>query len=60
MIGLARRVAVLNNLETVKAENAAEALEGGDDADLLRRIEHLRSDLGDLEVLLRTRGVPAG
>ncbi len=45
---------VLNNLESVKAEHAAEALEG-DDADLLRRIEHLRSDLGDLESLLRQR-----
>lgn len=45
---------VLNNLESVKAEHAAEALEG-DDADLLRRIEHLRADLGDLEALLRQR-----
>ena len=45
---------VLNNLESVKAEHAAEALEG-DDADLLRRIDHLRTDLGDLEALLRQR-----
>jgi voltage-gated sodium channel len=46
---------ILNNLESVKAEHAAEALQGGDDAELLERIEHLRSDLGDLEVLLRRR-----
>jgi voltage-gated sodium channel len=48
---------VLNNLENVKAEHAAESLEGGDDGDLLRRIEDLRSHLGDLEALLRQRGV---
>ena len=49
---------VLNNLETVKAEHAAEALQG-DDAELLQRIEHLRTDLGDLEALLRQRrGIP--
>jgi voltage-gated sodium channel len=47
---------ILNNLETVKAEHAAEALEGGDDAELLRRIERLRLELGDLEALLRRRG----
>lgn len=47
---------VLNNLESVKAENAAEALEGGDDGDLLRRVEDLRQHLGDLEALLRQRG----
>jgi voltage-gated sodium channel len=44
---------VLNNLENVKAEHAAEALEGGDDAELLRQVEELRSHLGDLEALLR-------
>jgi voltage-gated sodium channel len=47
---------VLNNLESVKAEHAAEALEGGDDAELLQRIERLRTELGDLEALLRRRG----
>ena len=46
---------ILNNLESVKAEHAAEALEGGDDAELLQRIETLRSELGDLETLLRRR-----
>jgi voltage-gated sodium channel len=46
---------ILNNLESVKAEHAAEALEGGDDAELLQRIESLRSDLSDLEALLRRR-----
>jgi voltage-gated sodium channel len=46
---------ILNNLETVKAEHAAEALEGGDDAELLQRIETLRLELGDLEALLRRR-----
>jgi voltage-gated sodium channel len=46
---------ILNNLESVKAEQAAEALEGGDDAELLQRIERLRSDLSDVEALLRRR-----
>lgn len=44
---------VLNNLENVKAQHAAEKLEGGEHGELLRRIEHLRSDLSDVEVLLR-------
>lgn len=47
---------VLNNLENVKAEHAAEALQGGDDGQLLRQIDDLRSHLGDLEALLRQRG----
>jgi voltage-gated sodium channel len=47
---------VLNNLENVKAEAAAEALEGGDDAELIQRIERLRAELGDVEALLRRRG----
>ena len=47
---------VLNNLENVKAEHAAEALEG-DDAELLRRVEDLRLHLGDLEALLRQHGL---
>ena len=50
---------VLNNLENVKAEHAAEALEGGDDGDLLQRVEDLRIHLGDLEALLRQRGTIA-
>ena len=48
---------ILNNLENVKAEQAAESLEGGDDADLIRQIEDLRGHLGDLEALLRQRGI---
>jgi voltage-gated sodium channel len=51
---------ILNNLESVKAEQAAEALEGGDDAELLQRIDGLRSQLGDLEALLRRRGTNLG
>ncbi len=46
---------ILNNLESVKAEQAAEALEGGDDAELLQRLDSLRTDLSDLESLLRRR-----
>ena len=46
---------VLNNLEDVKAEHAAEALQGGEDGDLLRQIEDLRSHLGDLEAYIRKR-----
>ena len=46
---------ILNNLENVKAEQAAEALEGGSDADLLKLVEGLRAELGDLEALLRQR-----
>ena len=48
---------VLNNLENVKAEHAAEALEGGDDAELLKQIDDLRTHLGDLEALVRQRGL---
>jgi voltage-gated sodium channel len=48
---------VINNLEDVKAEHAAEALEGGDDGELLRQIEDLRSHLGDLEAYIRKRGL---
>jgi voltage-gated sodium channel len=48
---------ILNNLESVKAEHAAEALEGGDDGELLSRVEDLREHLGDLEALLRQRGL---
>jgi voltage-gated sodium channel len=44
---------VLNNLEDVKAEHAAEAMAGGDDAELIRQVEDLRAHLGDLEALLR-------
>lgn len=53
---------VLNNLENVKAEHAAEALAGGDDAELLKQIEDLRTHLGDLEALIRQRatGLAAG
>ena len=51
---------ILNNLEQVKAEHAAELIEGGDDAELLQRIEVLRSELGDLEALLRRRGTLSG
>ena len=51
---------ILNNLELVKAEHAAELIEGGDDAELLRRIEGLRAELGDLEALLRRRGDRSG
>lgn len=46
---------ILNNLESVKAEQAAEALEGGDDAELFQRIEGLRTELGAVEALLRRR-----
>ena len=48
---------ILNNLENVKAEHAAESLEGGDDGQLLRQIEDLRQHLGDLEALIRQRGI---
>ena len=51
---------VLNNLEDVKAEHAAEALEGGDDSELLRQIEDLRAHLGDLEAYIRKRGLAKG
>jgi voltage-gated sodium channel len=51
---------VLNNLENVKAEQAAEALAGGDDAELLRQIDGLRTNLGDLEALIRQRGLLKG
>lgn len=46
---------VLNNLETVKAEHAADALDRSDDAELLRRVEGLRTQLSDLETLMRRR-----
>ncbi len=48
---------ILNNLENVKAEHAAESLAGGDDGELLRQIEDLRQHLGDLEALIRQRGI---
>lgn len=48
---------VLNNLENVKAEHAAEALQGGEDAELLKQIDDLRTHLGDLEALVRQRGL---
>ena len=51
---------ILNNLEQVKAEHAAEIMEGGDDAELLRRIEGLRAELGAVEALLRRRGESSG
>lgn len=51
---------ILNNLENVKAEQAAESLEGGDDAELIRQIEDLRQHLGDLEALIRRRGLVRG
>ena len=50
---------ILNNLETVKAEHAAEEMaeltEPDADEDLLRRVEVIRSELGELEARLRAR-----
>jgi len=49
---------ILHNLETVKAEHAAEDMRdpGADpDRDLLLRVESIRSELGELETRLRAR-----
>ena len=50
---------ILNNLETVKAEQAAEDMEEMPEADieqdLLRRVEVIRAELGELEARLRAR-----
>ncbi|MGI8928450.1 MAG: ion transporter [Candidatus Limnocylindrales bacterium] len=50
---------ILNNLETVKAEQAAEEIEDRSqldvDEDLLRRVEVIRSELGELEARLQAR-----
>ena len=52
---------ILNNLETVKAEHAAEDMEEMRetevDEDLLRRVEQIRSELEELETRLRARTV---
>ncbi len=52
---------ILNNLETVKAEHAAEDLSRHGDEELLRRVERLRAEVADVEALLRerVRGTPA-
>jgi voltage-gated sodium channel len=54
---------ILNNLETVKAEHAAEAMEKVPepdiDEDLLRRIEAIRVELAELETRLRARATPS-
>jgi voltage-gated sodium channel len=53
---------ILNNLETVKAEHAAEDMEERPEADvdddLLRRVEQIRSELRELETRLRARTQP--
>ena len=50
---------ILNNLETVKAEQAAEDMEEMREVDieqdLLRRVEVIRAELGELEARLRAR-----
>ncbi len=50
---------ILHNLETVKAEQAAEEIEDRSqldaDEDLLRRVEVIRSELGELEARLQAR-----
>jgi voltage-gated sodium channel len=47
---------ILNNLETVKAEQAADEMNEPDaDDELLRRVEAIRSELGELETRLRAR-----
>jgi voltage-gated sodium channel len=47
---------ILNNLETVKAEQAADEMHEPDaDDELLRRVEAIRSELGELETRLRAR-----
>ena len=55
---------ILNNLETVKAEHAAEEMEEMTqpdvDEDLLRRVEAIRSELGELETRLRARADTTG
>ena len=46
----------LNNLETVKAEHAAEEMHEPDaDDELLRRVEAIHSEMGELETRLRAR-----
>jgi voltage-gated sodium channel len=51
---------ILNNLESVKAEHAAEEVAEGGDAELLGRIALLRSELAEVEALLRERGRTGG
>jgi voltage-gated sodium channel len=52
---------ILNNLETVKAEHAAEASpDEAPDAEILRRVEAIRRELGELETRLRARGDATG
>jgi hypothetical protein len=47
---------ILNNLETVKAEQAADEMHEPDaDDELVRRVEAIRSELGELETRLRAR-----
>lgn len=50
---------ILNNLESVKAEHAAEEMQQMGEAkaeeDLLRRVEVIRAELGELEAHLRAR-----
>lgn len=55
---------ILNNLEEVKVEHAAEAMQEmrkvDVEADLLRRVEAIRAELGELESRLRARAEAAG
>jgi len=51
---------ILNNLETVKAEQVAEDMkEPGADDDLLLRVEAIRYELGELEARLRAKAESA-
>ena len=52
---------ILNNLEAVKAEHAAEEMHEPDaDEALLRRVEAIRSELGELETRLQARAEASG
>jgi voltage-gated sodium channel len=55
---------ILDNLETVKAEHAAEemgaATDAETDADVLRRVQVVRSELAELEARLRARSDTRG
>ena len=52
---------ILNNLETVKAEQAAEDMEqmpeADQDEDLVRRVEVIRAELGEIEARLRAKAL---
>lgn len=52
---------ILNNLETVKAEHAAEEMRAPEaDEELLVRLEAVRAELSELETRLRARTLTAG